>query len=306
MKTTLGIALLAASLLVLGCAHLRGDHMTDLAPHSLAYVWAANVAPGKNGRPVVALALGGGGLRGYAHIGVLRALEESGIRPDIIVGTSAGSLVGAAYASGMTTQQIEAAALDIQVAGLIDWTVSSSGLMRGAHLAGWISRLTNDQPMEHFPIRFAAIATDMESGEVRLIDSGRAAHAIQASTAVPGVTIPVPYSAGHLIDGGVASLVPVQAARAMGADIVIAVDIYCHGPRPQGLGAMQVLGRVAQTQNCLAAKPEMAAADLLIAPAVGVPGMSSKEDKIATIRAGYEAAQEALHQWRQGTVRLSG
>jgi len=303
MKIALGVVLIAASLVALGCAHSQSNQPTglamDLAPRSLADVQAARAAPSLDSKPVVALALGGGGLRGYAHIGVLRALEEAGIKPDIIVGTSAGALVGAAYASGMRVEQIEAAALEVDVAGLIDWRFNSSGLMRGDHLAKWIARLTADAPMEHFPIRFAAVATDMESGEAMLLDKGRAGGAIQASAAVPGVTIPVPYSKGHLIDGGIASLVPVRAARAMGADVVIAVDIYCRGPRTSGLSAMKVWGRAAQAQNCLAAKPELAEADILVAPAVGVPGMSAPDEKLATIRAGYEAAREALRQQNQ-------
>ena len=102
------------------------------------------------------------------------------------------------------------------------------------------------------------------------------------------------------------SLVPVRAARAMGADLVIAVDIYCHGPRSEGLGALAVAGRAMQTQNCLVAAPEMAEADVLIAPAVPVPGMSAKDEQEAAMRAGYEAARAALPAIRLKAPWLAG
>jgi NTE family protein len=126
----------------------------------------------------VALVLGGGGLRGFAHVGALRALEEAGIRPDIVVGTSAGSVVGAAYASGMDLEQIKSAALNVKVSSLMDFTLSSSGIMRGNKLASWVNTMTGDVPIEKFPIRFAAVATDLQSGQAVLIDQGscRARH----------------------------------------------------------------------------------------------------------------------------------
>ena len=288
------LTLLVATLATFGCAHTAPEAPHDLAPRSLAEI-APSPRPSPKGggeeRPVIGLALGGGGLRGYAHIGVLRALEEAGIKPDIIVGTSAGALVGAAYASGMTPDEIEAAAMNVKVSSLIDWTLSSSGLMRGRNLASWIGKLTTELPIETFPVRFAAMANDLDSGKAVVIDRGPAGRAIQASAAVPGMTVPVAYAGGHLVDGGIASLVPVRAARAMGADIVIAVDIYCHGPRSEGTGIAKVVSRTMQTQNCLVAAPEMAEADVLIAPAVGVPGMSARDEKDQAIRAGYEAAR---------------
>lgn len=111
---------------------------------------------------------------------------------------------------------------------------------------------------------------------------------------MPGVNVPVPYERGHLIDGGTTSLVPVSFARALGADVVIAVDIYCQGPRGDGMSVSSVLSRVMRTQSCLVAAPEMAQADVLIAPAVSVPGMSAKDEQGRAIRAGYEAARAAL------------
>jgi NTE family protein len=274
----------------------------DLLPRQLAEIRSAATpaASINTGRPTVALVLGGGGLRGFAHVGALRALEEAGIRPDIVVGTSAGSVVGAAYASGMDLEQIKSAALNVKVSSLMDFTLSSSGIMRGNKLANWVNTMTGDVPIEKFPIRFAAVATDLQSGQAVLIDQGSAGRAIQASSAVPGINVPIAYKAGHLIDGGITSLVPVRFARAMGADVVIAVDIYCHGPRAEGLGMPTVLSRVMQTQSCLVAAAEMAEADVLIAPKVSVPSMSTKESPERVIQAGYEAARAALKKWRAG------
>ncbi len=166
--------------------------------------------------------------------------------------------------------------------------------MRGDNLANWIDTVTAGVPIEKFPIRFGAVATDLQSEKAVLLDKGSAGNAIQASAAVPGVTVPVHYKNGHLIDGGATSLVPVRFARAMGADFVIAVDIYCEGPRADGLGAPTVISRVMRTQTCLVAAPEMAEADVLIAPAISVSRMSANNEQDRAIQAGYEAARAAL------------
>jgi NTE family protein len=214
--------------------------------------------------------------------------------PRTSTAVSAGAVVGAAYASGMTAAQMESASRDVKMSSLVDWTLSSGGIMRGNHLASWIDTVTAGVPIEKFPIRFGAVATDLQSEQAVLLDRGSAGNAIQASAAVPGVTVPVPYSNGHLIDGGATSRVPVRFARAMGADFVIAVDIYCEGPRADGLGAPTVISRVMRTPTCLVAAPEMAEADVLIAPAVHVPRMSATDEQERAIRAGYEAARAAL------------
>jgi NTE family protein len=290
-----GFGALAAviTVAIAGCASARAGAPPDLAPRSLAEIQRPASHASDVARPKVALVLGGGGLRGFAHIGVLRALEEAGIKPDIVVGTSAGAVVGAAYASGMTSAQIESVARSVKLSSLVDWTLSSSGIMRGNNLANWVDAVTAGVPIENFPVRFAAVATDLQSEKAVLLDSGSAGSAIQASAAVPGINIPVPYKGGHLIDGGITSLVPVRFARAMGADFVIAVDIYCQGPRADGRGALTVMHRVMQTQSCLVAAPEMAEADVLIEPAVRVSGMSAKDEQEGAIQAGYDAARAA-------------
>lgn len=293
-----GIKALSAALLVfavVGCASLARNDAIDVVPRKLADLGMRTVvADTPHKQTVVALVLGGGGLRGFAHIGVLRAIEEAGIDPKIVVGTSAGSIVGAAYASGMPSAEIESKAIELDLFSLMDLTLSTGGIMRGSSIASWTNSITRGTPMEQFPRRFAAVATDLDSGNAVLIDHGLAGNAIRASSAVPGVTVPVPYAKGHLVDGGITSLVPVRFARAMGADLVIAVDIYCKGSRGSGVGAPAVLHRVMHAQSCLLAAPEMAEADVLIEPAIEMPGLSGLEGRKAAIEAGYLAAQAAI------------
>lgn len=303
-RLALPAAAVVAVAAIIGCATGRDAPATDLHPQGFAEIRGVVGASRRDpDRPIVALALGGGGLRGFAHIGVLRALEERGIHPDLIVGTSAGAVVGAAYASGQAPERIQAIALDVGIASLIDFNLGVDGLIRGDKLAGWVDGIAGHVPIERFPRRFAAVATDLESGRAVLLDSGDAGNVVRASSAVPGMNVPVPYRDGHLVDGGVASLVPVRFARALGADVVIAVDIYCRGPRPGGTGAPAVIASVMRTQSCLLAEQEIAQADVLISPEVAVPDMSSRQSREQAILAGYRAARAALASaWRGSRV----
>lgn len=289
-----------AALLLMGCASTEAPAPPDLHTQTLSELHRTVAAPGK--RPMVALVLGGGGLRGFAHVGALQALEEAGMRPDIVVGTSAGSVVGAAYASGLSVEKIRQAALDVKVSSLLDFTWQSGGFIRGDSLASWVNTVIGDTRIENFPIRFAAVATDLQSGQPLLLAHGSAGRAIQASSAVPGVQLPVTYPWGSLIDGGVTSLVPVRFARAMGADVVIAVDIYCQSPRTAALTVPSVLGKVMQTQSCLIAASETAEADVLVAPVVDVPSMSDRVSQVKAMDAGYRATRASLAKWRSSNA----
>lgn len=293
----LGAAALAA-LLQPGCASGGRPAPADLHPQPLSGVQRLTTARAHG--PTVAVALGGGGLRGFAHIGALQALEEVGLRPDIVVGTSAGSVVGAAYASGLSVKKIRQAALAVKVSSLLDFTWQPGGLIRGDRLANWVDTVVGDTRIEDFPLRFAAVATDLHSAQPVLLAQGSAGRVIQASSAVPGAQVPVAYPGGHLIDGGVTSLVPVRMARAMGADIVIAVDIYCQSPRTTAVSVPSILGKVLQTQSCLIATHEKAEADVLIEPSVEAPGMSDRASQERAIEAGYSATHAALARWRSG------
>ncbi len=287
--------MLSSAFGIAACMSIGDKPSSSLSPRTLEEVKrSSGVAAASSGKPAVALVLGGGGLRGFAHLGVLRALDEAGIQPDIVVGTSAGAVVGAAYASGMSSAEIASIAREVRISSLIDLTFSKSGLMRGDNIANWVNSITANVPIEAFPRRFASVATDLDTGKAMLLDRGSPGLAVQASAAVPGPNVPIAYKNGHLVDGGIASLVPVRFARAMGADVVIAVDIYCTGPGGSGLAAPSVLLRVMRVQSCMLAAAEMAEADILIAPAVSVAGMAAKDEQERAIAAGYEAAVRAL------------
>lgn len=302
-----GMLLLAVALIAAALAAWGGSRDATVLPLEPLRLDAVRKQPGSQpvvNRPV-ALVLGGGGLRGFAHIGVLRAVEEHGIRPDIVVGTSAGALVGAAYASGTSVRQLEADALAIDVPSLIDWTLDEGGLMRGDEIARWVDRATYGRRIERFPIRFGAVATDLDSGDAVLLASGAPGDAVRASAAVPGATVPVAYPGGHLVDGGVASLVPVRFARAMGAHTVIAVDIYCGNDGTTELSAPGVIRRSMHLQTCLLAKPELNDADVVIQVDIAMPKMSDIGSRQKAIEAGYEAAKAVLNAPKTATSSMN-
>ncbi|MBB3107610.1 NTE family protein [Psychrobacter luti] len=181
-----------------------------------------------NTQPKVALVLGGGGAKGFAHIGVIKALEESGITPTLVVGTSVGSLVGSLYASGYNAKQLEQLALNTSDSELTDFTLSNQGFIEGIKLKNFINAKVSGRSIEDFPISFAAVATEKHTLKKAVFSSGDAGLAVQASCSVPNIFIAprIPEQVGKkYIDGGVVSLVPVDTARDLGADIIIAVDV---------------------------------------------------------------------------------
>lgn len=181
-----------------------------------------------NNQPKVALVLGGGGAKGFAHIGVIKALEENGITPTLVVGTSVGSLVGSLYASGYNAKQLEQLALNTSDSELTDFTLSNQGFIEGIKLKSFINTKVSGRAIEDFPISFAAVAAEKHTLKKAVFSSGDAGLAVQASCSVPNIFIAprIPERVGKkYIDGGVVSLVPVDTARDLGADIIIAVDV---------------------------------------------------------------------------------
>ncbi len=181
-----------------------------------------------NTQPKVALVLGGGGAKGFAHIGVIKALEENGITPTLVVGTSVGSLVGSLYASGYNAKQLEQLALNTSDSELTDFTLSNQGFIEGIKLKNFINKKVSGRNIEDFPISFAAVAAEKHTLKKAVFSSGDAGLAVQASCSVPNIFIAprIPEQVGKkYIDGGVVSLVPVDTARDLGADIIIAVDV---------------------------------------------------------------------------------
>jgi NTE family protein len=178
-------------------------------------------------RPSIGLALGGGAARGFAHVGVLRTLVAHGIVPDVIVGTSIGAVVGGCYAARqLDTLETWARRLTVRsVLGHLDISLSGSGLIRGAHLAKQLETALSDTRIDDLPIRFAAIATEFNTGHEIWLTRGRLAEALRASYALPGIFPPVLIGGRWLVDGALVNPVPVSAARALGARMVIAVNL---------------------------------------------------------------------------------
>jgi NTE family protein len=177
-------------------------------------------------RPRVGLALGSGSARGWAHIGVIRALADAGIRPDIVCGTSIGALVGAAYAAG-EIDRLERWVRELRMADVVGFfdVGSRGGVLKGARLMEFLRRGIADRPIEELELPFAAVATTLDTGAEIWLQRGSTVDAVHASVALPGLFSPVPWGESFLVDGGLVNPVPVSLARAMGADIVIAVDL---------------------------------------------------------------------------------
>ena len=178
-------------------------------------------------RPSIGLALGGGAARGFAHIGVMRRLEAAGIVPDVIVGTSIGAVVGGCYAARQL-DGLEQWARSLSVRSILsylDISLSGSGLIRGGHLASKLEAGLAESRIDDLPIRFAAIATEFNTGHEIWLTRGRLAEALRASYALPGIFPPVLIGGRWLVDGALVNPVPVSAARALGARLVIAVNL---------------------------------------------------------------------------------
>ncbi len=225
-STSIGVCLLAAMLLA-GCATPPpGPSMPPLIEPPIIAV-APPVMPVPKRPPVIGLALGGGAARGFAHVGVIQVLEEAGIHPKLVVGTSAGSLVATLYASGRNGAQLQQVAESMEEATITDWTLPlfTRGMIRGEALAHYVSTLVKGRLIENMTMPLGIVATDLNSGQGVLFRRGDAATAVRASSSVPGVFQPVKIGQREYVDGGLVSPVPVRYAREMGAELVIAVDI---------------------------------------------------------------------------------
>jgi NTE family protein len=241
----------------------------------------------------IGLALGGGAARGFAHIGVIKALEAQGIYPDIVVGTSAGSLVGALYASGNNGYALNRMALDMDEAAISDWSVpffsKSSGVLKGEALQNYVNKAVNNLPLEKMKIPFGAVATDLHTGQGVLFLRGNTGIAVRASSAVPGVFQPVTIGDHSYVDGGLISPVPVSYARQMGADFVIAVDISAL-PEAQTTGSTtEILLQTFAIMGHSINRYELKGADVVIQPGLGAMKGSDFAGRNLAVLAGEQA-----------------
>lgn len=250
--------------------------------------------------PRIGLALGGGAARGFAHVGVIQVLEEAGIRPALVAGTSAGSLVAAFYASGKTGAQLQQAAEAMEEATFADWTlpIFSRGILRGDALAKYVHTQVGGRLIEDMPLSLGIVATDLNSGQGVLFQRGDTATAVRASSAVPAIFQPVRISGREYVDGGLVSPVPVRYARQMGADLVVAVDI---SSLPEGNAAGDTLQILLQTFTIMGKSInglELREAEVVVRPALNGMASSDFGARRRAIEAGRAAMQQLLPQLR--------
>ncbi len=244
----------------------------------------------------IGLARGGGAAKGFAHIGVIKMLEANGIKADVVAGTSAGSVVGALYASGMDVFAMQQKAVALDESSILAVKLFGGGLIEGKALQDYVNRQVGGQPIEKLKKPFAAVATRLETGDRIVFVRGNTGQAVRASSSVPGVFEPVKIGARSYVDGGVVSPVPVDAARQLGADLVIAVDIStkASGTAPGSLAGIvnQSIAIMGQTLG----RQELARADVVIRPQVNDIGPASFELRNNAILQGERAALAAMPQ----------
>lgn len=245
------------------------------------------------------LALGGGAARGFAHIGVIQALEAAGISPDVVVGTSAGSLVAALYASGKSGQELSRMAADMDETAITDWTFPGRGLLRGQALAQYVRQATGGLRIEQMKRTLGIVATELATGRPIVFRQGDPGVAVRASSAVPAVFQPVRIGAVDYVDGGLVAPVPVRFTREAGAELVIAVDISA-APEAGGIGnPFSVLLQTFSIMGRSINQFELQTADVVMRPALDGVASSDFASRQRSIQAGREVAQAMLPRIRE-------
>ncbi len=248
-------------------------------------------------KPRVALVLGGGGARGFAHVGVLRALEQEKIPVDLVVGTSVGSLIGALYADTGRVLDLEYAALAIEKEDLFDYqalSFFSGGFVKGERLEKFLEAKLRSRNIEDFKVRYAAVAVDVRTGETVVFDRGPAAPAVHASCAVPGAFVPVQYQGRTFVDGGVTNPLPADVARRMGAEVVLAVAIPARVPSEAPANPVSVAYQAATIMSGEIGRLRERESDVVIAPDVGDVAYDDLGQKKRLMEAGMAAAERAM------------
>jgi NTE family protein len=316
--------LLGLAALVVGCQTVAPPQPP--APTPAAPVEPAPIAPVEPPAPPapppppapprelhIGLALGGGAARGFAHVGVIKALEARGIHPDIVVGTSVGSFVGALYAAGYGGNELQRVALQFEESIVTDWSLPARGLFKGQSLQDFVNRQIGYRPMEKLPRKLAVVATDLGTGAMMVFERGNVGMAVRASSSVPGVFQPVAIGGHEYVDGGLVSPVPVSTARRLGADVVIAVDVSKLPVNQSTVGAFDILLQTFTIMGQVIARSELAGADIVLRPQLGSlsgTDFAARESSIAegehAVAAQAERIDAALNRARQNlTVTAS-
>ncbi|MYN27855.1 patatin-like phospholipase family protein [Duganella levis] len=289
-----------ASLAILSAAAIVGCKTTPVAETPVVQPPPEMLPPKKI---KIGLALGGGAARGFAHIGVIKALEAQGIYPDIVVGTSAGSVVGALYAAGNTGFQLQKLAMEMDEASISDWAVplfrKNTGVLKGEALQSYVNKAVNNLPMEKLKIPFGAVATDLKDGKPILFQRGNTGMAVRASSAVPGVFQPVTINGHTYVDGGLVAPVPVRFARDMGADFVIAVNISTQADVQATVSSLDVIMQTFSIMGQRINDYELRDADIVITPPLGKMASNDFNGRNQAVLAGEQAAAQVMAQIKQ-------
>jgi NTE family protein len=292
LRYLLVTSLASVSLLLTSCKTTTPVEQAPITPPPVAVV-------AKQPHKIrIGLALGGGAARGFAHIGVIKALEAQGIYPDIVVGTSAGSLVGAMYAAGNNGFALHKMALDMDEAAISDWSVpffaKASGVLKGEALQSYVNNAVGNKPIEKLKLPFGAVATDLHTGEPILFQRGNTGMAVRASSAVPSIFQPVTIGDHTYVDGGLTAPVPVSFARQMGADFVIAVNISAE-PDAQAYGtSLEVLLQTFAIMGHSINRYELKNADIVIQPNLGAMKGADFNSRNQAVLAGEQAASNQM------------
>ncbi len=283
-----------AAVLLSGCKTLLPDAPEPAAPLA---------APQPPRKIKIGLALGGGAARGFAHIGVIKALESQGIQADVVVGTSAGAVVGALYAAGNSGFALQKIAFDMDEAAISDWAVplfgKSSGVLKGEALQSYVNKAVGNQPMEKLKIPFGVVATDLKNGMPILFQRGNTGMAVRASSSVPGVFQPVAIGGRNYVDGGLVAPVPVRYAREMGADFIIAVNISTQTDAQAAISSMEVILQTFSIMGQRINQFELKDADVVIQPSLGLMKGNDFNSRNQAIMAGEQAAFAVMAQLKQ-------
>ncbi len=257
--------------------------------------------------PKIGLALGGGAARGFAHVGVIQVLEEAGLRPSYVAGTSAGSLVAAIYASGKTGAQLQQVSEAMEEVTLADWTLPlfNRGMLRGEALARYVNKQVDGRLIEALPLPLGIVATDLNSGQAVLFQRGDTGTAVRASSAVPALFQPVKIAGREYVDGGLVSPVPVRYARQMGAELVIAVDISSAPENNPANDTLQVLLQTFAIMGKSINAFELPSADVVVRPVINGLSSSDFSSRKKSIEAGRQAMLQMLPQLRAKMAELA-
>jgi len=252
----------------------------------------------------IAIVLGAGASKGFAHIGALKVLEANKIPLHMIIGTSAGSFVGSLYAYGYNAFELQRLSFALEKDDIVDLTIPDNGFIKGERLEGYINKILGNTPMEKLRIPFYAVATDIRSGREVVFGSGNTGTAVRASCSIPGIFRPVNISGRMYVDGGVVSPVAVEAARRLGADIVIAVDISGDVEASSPTGTIETILQAINIMYSKLAAIQLSKADVVIKPKVGYIGSADFSKRHEATLEGEKAALEVLPKIQELVNRL--